>query len=205
MKLTIIVLALVLFTAMSYEFASPKNGDELEETIRSELDDIWVVQWYQKQSTEGDDASEEAEDFNEAIDDVQMKIQKACPTLTKEYKFVQSDLQEDKQKDEENNDRDTDFKELMLKLKIDDEKYTSLKENGSVISVLYRLNGVKVAGPDYDVKVCDFIEAKKEERKQHEKDEARKKKEQEKKNKSASDADKENELKKGELHPGGQK
>jgi len=38
---------------------------------------------------------------------------------------------------------------------------------------MYRLNGVKVAGPDFDVKTCDFIEAKKEERKQHERDVAR--------------------------------
>ena len=226
MKLTIIALALVLSISLGYEFAKPKNGTELEETIRSELDDIWVVQWYQKKSSDGgDDAAaapaegdeaaapaEEAageevnpEDFNEDIDDVQLKIQKACPTLTKEYKFVQADLQEDKQRDEENNDRDTDFKELMTKLKIDDEKFTALKKNGSVISVLYRLNGVKVAGPDFDVKVCDFIEAKKEERKQHEKDEARKRKEADKKNKSDDDSKVSKGPKKGELHPGGQK
>ena len=232
MKLTIIVLALVLFTSFSYEFASPKNGTQLEETVRSELDDIWVVQWFQKKSTDGEEEEEkkegeaaegaeeeekkegeeekkegeeeeevDPEDFNEAIDAVQMNIKAACPALTKEYKFVQADLQEDKQRDEENNDRDTDFKEFMLKLKVDDEKYAALKKNGSVISVLYRLNGVKVFGPDYDIKVCDFIEAKKEERKQHEKDEARKKKEEEKKN--AKPEEKKHELEKGELHPGG--
>ena len=50
----------------------------------------------------------------------------------------------------------------MLKLKIDDAAYTTLK-TGPVISVIYRLNGVKVSGEDLEVRVCDFIEAKKEE------------------------------------------
>jgi hypothetical protein len=39
--------------------------------------------------------------------------------------------------------------------------------------VIYRLNGVKVSGPDLDVRVCDFIESKKEERREHERDVAR--------------------------------
>lgn len=76
------------------------------------------------------------------------------------------------QRNEKNNDRDTDFKQLMLKLKIDDASYTTLK-NGPIVSVIYRLNGVKVSGEDLEVRVCDFIEAKKEERREHERDIAR--------------------------------
>ena len=60
----------------------------------------------------------------------------------------------------------------MLKLKIDDAAYTTLK-TGPVISVIYRLNGVKVSGEDLEVRVCDFIEAKKEEWREHERDIAR--------------------------------
>ena len=61
----------------------------------------------------------------------------------------------------------------MIKLKIDDAKYTLLNQ-GPVVSVMYRLNGVKVFGEDLEVKVCDFIEAKKEERQAHEREVARK-------------------------------
>jgi hypothetical protein len=46
MKIIVLILAL-LVCAYSYEFGKPKNGKELEETLRSELDDIWVIQWYQ--------------------------------------------------------------------------------------------------------------------------------------------------------------
>jgi hypothetical protein len=60
----------------------------------------------------------------------------------------------------------------MLKMKIDDETYTTMK-NGPIVSVLYRLNGVKVSGEDLEVRVCDFIEMKKEERREHERDVAR--------------------------------
>jgi hypothetical protein len=60
----------------------------------------------------------------------------------------------------------------MLKLKIDDDKYTTLG-NGPIVSVIYRLNGVKVSGADLEVRVCDFIEMKKEERREHERDIAR--------------------------------
>ena len=58
---------------------------------------------------------------------------------------MKADLAADKQRDEQNPDRDTDFKELMLKLKIDNEDYELLSK-GSVVSVIYRLNGVKVSG-----------------------------------------------------------
>ena len=78
----------------------------------------------------------------------------------------------DLQRNDQNNDRDTDFKQLMLKLKIDDASYTTLS-NGPIVSVVYRLNGVKVSGDDMEVRVCDFIEAKKEERREHERDIAR--------------------------------
>jgi hypothetical protein len=60
----------------------------------------------------------------------------------------------------------------MLKLKIDDENYSTL-QNGPIVSVIYRLNGVKVSGSDLEVRVCDFIESKKEERREHERDVAR--------------------------------
>ena len=60
----------------------------------------------------------------------------------------------------------------MLKMKIDDENYSTIKK-GPVISVMYRLNGVKVSGDDLEVRICDFIEAKKEERREHERDIAR--------------------------------
>jgi len=60
----------------------------------------------------------------------------------------------------------------MLKLKIDDEQYSTVS-NGPIVSVIYRLNGVKVSGADLDVRVCDFIESKKEERREHERDVAR--------------------------------
>jgi hypothetical protein len=60
----------------------------------------------------------------------------------------------------------------MLKLKIDDATYGNVKK-GPVVSVIYRLNGVKVSGDDLEVRVCDFIEAKKEERREHERDIAR--------------------------------
>lgn len=78
----------------------------------------------------------------------------------------------DLQKNEQNTDRDTDFKTLMLKLKIDNDKYTTLAD-GPIVSVIYRLNGVKVSGNDLEVRVCDFIEMKKEERREHERDVAR--------------------------------
>ena len=48
MKITLVLLALAVCT-LSYEFSKPKNGSELEETLRSELDDIWVIEWYQNQ------------------------------------------------------------------------------------------------------------------------------------------------------------
>ena len=60
----------------------------------------------------------------------------------------------------------------MLKMKIDNEDY-DLISKGSVVSVIYRLNGVKVSGKDMPLRVCDFIEAKKEERRKHERDVAR--------------------------------
>ena len=60
----------------------------------------------------------------------------------------------------------------MLKLKIDDESYSTVS-NGPIVSVIYRLNGVKVSGADLEVRVCDFIESKKEERREHERDIAR--------------------------------
>ena len=41
-----LALALTLSLANAYDFSKPKNGDELEETLRSELDEIWVIQWY---------------------------------------------------------------------------------------------------------------------------------------------------------------
>ena len=99
-------------------------------------------------------------------------IQKQCPALNKEYKFIQANLDPDLQINDQNKDRDTDFKQFMLKLKIDDENYSTL-QNGPIVSVIYRLNGVKISGPDLDVRVCDFIEAKKEERREHERDMAR--------------------------------
>ena len=99
-------------------------------------------------------------------------IQKQCPTLSKEFKFIQVNMDPALQRNEDNNDRDTDFKTLMLKLKIDDESYSTLK-NGPVVSVLYRLNGVKASGDDIEVRVCDYIEMKKEERREHERDIAR--------------------------------
>ena len=102
-----------------------------------------------------------------------MDIQKQCPTVNKEYKFVKVDMDPENQNNEETDDKDSDFKQLMLKLKIDNDKYETLKETGSIVSVVYRLNGVKVAGSDFDVKVCDFIEMKKEERRQHEREVAR--------------------------------
>ena len=77
---------------------------------------------------------------------------------------MRADLDPELQNSEEGDDKDTDFKELMLKLKIDNENYDTISKNGSVVSVIYRLNGVKVSGKDLEVKVCDFIEAKKEER-----------------------------------------
>ena len=40
---------------------------------------------------------------------MQLYIQKQCPTLTKEYKFVRADLDPTKQKSEENPDVETDF------------------------------------------------------------------------------------------------
>jgi hypothetical protein len=46
MKITFLLLA-VIVCAFTYEFTKPKNGNELEETLRSELDDIWVIEWYQ--------------------------------------------------------------------------------------------------------------------------------------------------------------
>jgi hypothetical protein len=60
----------------------------------------------------------------------------------------------------------------MLKLKIDDAKYTGLQK-GPIVSVIYRLNGVKATGEDLEVRVCDYIEMKKEERREHERDMAR--------------------------------
>ena len=45
MKITFVMLALLACT-FSYEFGRPQNGTELEETLRSELDDIWVIEWY---------------------------------------------------------------------------------------------------------------------------------------------------------------
>ena len=165
MRAAFLLLGIFAVVATAYDFTKPKNGTELEQTLRSELDDIWVVQWYQD--------VEDDQKRNEANSDVQMLIQKTCPELNKEYKFVRADLDPEKQRDEENTDRDTDFKELMLKLKIDDADFTVLTEN-TIVSVMYRLNGVKVFGDDLEVKVCDFIEAKKEERAAHEREVARK-------------------------------
>jgi hypothetical protein len=45
MKITVVVLALLACT-YGYEFHKPKNGTELEVTLRAELDDIWVIEWY---------------------------------------------------------------------------------------------------------------------------------------------------------------
>ena len=45
MKITFVLLAL-LVCSFGYEFHKPKNGSELEETLRSELNDIWVIEWY---------------------------------------------------------------------------------------------------------------------------------------------------------------
>ena len=170
MKSTFFVLSLMtlLSISLAYEFDQPKNGTELEETLRSELDDIWVIQWYKKQSG-SDDAGDDADQFDKTIDGFQDQVRVTCPTLTKEYKFVQADLDPELQKDGEDSDVETDFKELMTKLHIDE----ALLDDGSVISVLYRLNGVKVWGLDSDVKVCDIIEMKKEERKEHDKEEAK--------------------------------
>ena len=78
----------------------------------------------------------------------------------------------EKQIDVDNPDRDTDFKQLMLKLKVDDAKYTKINE-GPVVSIIYRLNGVKVHGEDLETYVCDFIEMKKNERADHERAVAR--------------------------------
>ena len=52
MKITVVLLALLVCT-MAYEFQKPKNGTELEVTLRSELDDIWVIEWYQNQNAGG--------------------------------------------------------------------------------------------------------------------------------------------------------
>ena len=100
-------------------------------------------------------------------------IQKNCPSLNNEYKFVKVNMAKEFQNEAANDDRDTSFKELMIKLKIDNAQYDLLKK-GPAVSVMYRLNGVKVSGEDMEVRICDHIEAKKEERKQHEREEARK-------------------------------
>ena len=126
MKFTVVALLTLLTFVHAYNFEKPKNGTELEQTLRSELDDIWVVQWFQDKAApeeEGAEMSDEDKKFNEKNADIQMTIQKQCPTLNKEYKFLSVDMDPEKQRDAENDDRDTDFKELMIKLKIDGAEY----------------------------------------------------------------------------------
>ena len=115
MKIIVLILA-ILACAYSYEFAKPKNGKELEETLRSELDDIWVIEWYQNQKAPagkralqapapapapapagGQPAApakkpEEIAAINDLNANVLTMIQKQCPSLNKEYKFVQANL-----------------------------------------------------------------------------------------------------------------
>ena len=89
-------LALVA-TVSAKDWSNPVNGLDLENTLRAELDDIWVVQWYQDKAGEGDaEPSDSDKKFNEANGDVQMLIQKQCPTLNKEYKFVKADMDPEK-------------------------------------------------------------------------------------------------------------
>ena len=195
MKSTLFILSLIALLSLSfaYEFEQPQNGEELEETLRSELDDIWVIQWFKKQG--GDDDA--AKNFDSDIDALQDSIRVTCPTLTKEYKFVTADLDPELQNSEEDTEVETDFKELMTKMHIDEK----LLEDGSVITVMYRLNGVKIFGEDVDVRVCDFVEMKKEERKGHNQDEAKNKKDT---GASAPEKPKQtNLLGKGVLHLGG--
>lgn len=151
MKITFLLLALVV-CAFTYEFAKPKNGTELEETLRSELDDIWVIEWYQPKKTSVDcskatasnadcdckagakptdpptctpkaapatpatppanganaqPASQNAQggaapqltaqQINELNDNVLATIQKQCPSLSKEYKFIKANMDADLQ------------------------------------------------------------------------------------------------------------
>ena len=170
MKQTLLLLSLVALFCISaaYEFDAPPNGAQLEETLRSELEDIWVIQWFKKQGG-SDDAGDAEKNFDEDIEALQDTIRVTCPTLTKEYKFVKADLDPELQNTAEDTEVETDFKELMTKLHIDE----ALLEKGSVITVMYRLNGVKIWGEDSDVKVCDIVEMKKEERKEHTKDDAK--------------------------------
>ena len=60
-------------------------------------------------------------------------------------------MKSENQNKEETDDKDTDFSELMTKLKIDNKGFETLKKYGFVMSVIYRLNGVKVTGKDYEV------------------------------------------------------
>ena len=151
MKITFLLLALVV-CAFTYEFSKPKNGTELEETLRSELDDIWVVEWYQNKksgpvdcskatATNGDcdckpdpakagqqictakaapaattpppaggaaatapatpaPAKLTPEKLNELNANILSAIQKQCPTLSKEYKFIQANMDPDLQRNE---------------------------------------------------------------------------------------------------------
>ena len=45
MRTAVVLFALLalLAVANAYDFTKPKNGTELEETLRSELDEIWVI------------------------------------------------------------------------------------------------------------------------------------------------------------------
>ena len=146
MKITLLLLALVV-CAFTYEFAKPKNGTEVEETLWSELDDIWVIEWYQpkksgvdcskatasnadcdckagakpadppvctakappaasttqsgagangQQGTQTAQASAApqltAQQINELNENVLSTIQKQCPSLSKEYKFIKANM-----------------------------------------------------------------------------------------------------------------
>ena len=170
MKYSLVLIGLCALFALSiaYDHDKPENGKQLEETMRSELDDIWVVQWYKKKGDGDEDGeseaedSEEAEEFDKAIDDLQKTIATTCPNLISDYKFVQADMDPELQATDDDPAEDTDFSALYHKLYIDDD----LLDEGSVVTVMFRLHGVKAFGEDLDVKVCDYIEMKKEERKE---------------------------------------
>ncbi len=156
MKAALSLLALSYFITyvLATDYTKPKNGDELEHTLRTELNDIWVTVWYADQ---GGDSPDDAQiKFNEKNAEVQTKIGQKCDDLSREFKFTKADLNPDKQIDADNPDRDTDFKKLMVKLKVDDAKYTNITK-GPIVSVIYRLNGVKVNGEDLETYVCDYI------------------------------------------------
>ena len=135
--------------------------------MRTELDDIWVIQWSADQG--GDEADDKDQKFNKENDETENRIKSKCSELNKEYKYIRVDMDPDKQTSEDNPDSETDFKQLMLKMKVDDEDYTKISE-GPVVTIIYRLNGVKVTGEDLDTYVCDFISMKKDERAAHERE-----------------------------------